>query len=163
MPHDYDVCLSFAGEERPYVEQVAKLLSAQNIRVFYDGYEEAGLWGKDLYKHLDNIYRERARFCVIFASKAYREKVWTKHELASAQARALSANEEYVLPARFDDTEIPGLNPNIGYSDLRSHTPQQVAGLVKNKLGEVSSSGSAIVRPSPESQIDLPSLPRVRP
>jgi len=136
MPQDYDVCLSFAGEQRSYVEQVANVLAASNVRVFYDGYEPAGLWGKNLHKHLDDVYRNRARFCVIFASKEYGRKVWTKHELASAQARALRANTEYVLPARFDDTEIPGLNPDIGYLDLRSRTPNELAELILKKLND---------------------------
>jgi hypothetical protein len=66
------------------------------------------LWGKDLYEHLDWIYQKAARYCVLFASEAYANKVWTTHERRSAQARALQSNQEYVLPVRFDDTEIPG-------------------------------------------------------
>ncbi len=50
---DYDVALSFAGEDRNYVEQVAQILHQLDLRVFYDRYEEANLWGKDLYVHLD--------------------------------------------------------------------------------------------------------------
>ncbi len=49
---DYDVTLSFAGEDRPYVEQVAHSLRELGIKVFYDKYYEADLWGKNLYTHL---------------------------------------------------------------------------------------------------------------
>ena len=83
---EYDVCLSFAGEDRPYVDRVAAKLRDLGVRVFYDGYEEAELWGKNLYQHLGDVYRKRARFCVIFASEAYARKLWTKHELEQAQA-----------------------------------------------------------------------------
>ena len=31
------------------------------MRVFYDEYERAELWGKDLYSHLDEVYRRSAR------------------------------------------------------------------------------------------------------
>src|SRR5689334_15561742 len=55
---EYDVCLSFAGEQREYVEDVAARLRASGVRVFYDDYEKASLWGKDLYEHLDWIYRK---------------------------------------------------------------------------------------------------------
>ncbi len=134
ISRDYDVCLSFAGEDRPYVEQVARMLNERGVRVFYDGYEQADLWGKDLYQHLGEVYRNRARFCVIFASEAYSKKVWTRHELANAQARALRENTEYVLPARFDNTEIPGLNPDVGYLDLGSLTPRDLAGFIIEKL-----------------------------
>ena len=40
MRHDYDVALSFAGEQRDYVEQVAVILRANSFSVFYDGFEE---------------------------------------------------------------------------------------------------------------------------
>ena len=130
----YDVCLSFAGEDRVYVAAVADALLVQKFRVFYDGYEEATLWGKDLYQHLDDVYRNKARFCVLFISSAYVSKNWTIHELASAQARALTENREYILPARFDDTEIPGLRPTTAYLDLRNKTPQMVASTIATKL-----------------------------
>lgn len=44
----YDVALSFAGEERPYVEAVADALRNAGVKVFYDDYEKVTLWGKDL-------------------------------------------------------------------------------------------------------------------
>src|SRR5207248_2119071 len=59
---DYDVALSFAGEDRAYVEEVARALSAAGVKVFYDKLEEADLWGKNLYTHLSDVYRKRARF-----------------------------------------------------------------------------------------------------
>jgi hypothetical protein len=64
---EYDVCLSFAGEQRDYVEQVASRLRQEGIRVFYDGYEQVSLWGKDLYEHLDWAYRRAARYCEDYA------------------------------------------------------------------------------------------------
>jgi hypothetical protein len=54
---EYDFCLSFAGEQRAYVEEVASELKSRGIRVFFDDYEKAELWGKDLYAHLDEVYR----------------------------------------------------------------------------------------------------------
>ena len=50
----YHVALSFAGEDRTYVEKVALQLQAEGVDVFYDKFEEADLWGKDLYTHLSN-------------------------------------------------------------------------------------------------------------
>lgn len=58
--------------------------------------------------HLDEVYRKKSGFCVMFISKHYALKAWTNHERASAQARAFTENQKYVLPARLDDTEIPG-------------------------------------------------------
>lgn len=133
--YEYDVALSFAGEDRDYVEVVADQLRLRGVRVFYDLYEQANLWGKDLYEHLDYVYRRAARYCLLFASTAYADKVWTRHERRSAQARAIEENREYVLPVKFDDTEIPGVLPTVGYVDARSTTAVQLADLISQKLG----------------------------
>ena len=131
----YDVALSFAGEQRPYVEKVAAALRRRGHRPFYDDYEKAALWGKDLYEHLDWVYQKGARYCVLFASEDYARKVWTTHERRSAQARALGSAPEYVLPVRFDDTEIPGLRPTVTYVDGRTTSPAALAKLIVEKLG----------------------------
>ena len=65
----YDVCLSFAGEDREYVERVAAALRALDIRVFYDAYEEAELWGKDLVQRLAAIFETEGTYCIVFVSR----------------------------------------------------------------------------------------------
>lgn len=132
---EYDVALSFAGEQRDYVEAVAARLRDAGVRVFYDAYEKVELWGKDLYEHLDYVYQRAARFCVIFASDDYSRKMWTTHERKSAQARAIEANAEYILPARFDDTEIPGVRETVGHLSLADLSPEDLAALIVEKLG----------------------------
>ena len=135
MEYEYDVALSFAGEERDYVEKVAEFLSEYEVKFFYDDYDEIDLWGKDLYAHLDEIYRKKAKYCVMFLSQHYAAKAWPNHERASAQARALAQKEEYILPARFDDTEVPGIRPTVKYIDLRNKTPREFADIILSKLG----------------------------
>ncbi|MGH1404141.1 MAG: toll/interleukin-1 receptor domain-containing protein [Alphaproteobacteria bacterium] len=132
--YEYDVALSFAGEDREYVEEVAGQLKASEVKVFYDKFEEVGLWGKDLYVHLDEVYRKKARYCVMFLSKHYAEKLWTNHERESAQARAFEDSESYVLPARFDDTEIPGIRPTTGYLPIANMEPKELAARIIDKL-----------------------------
>lgn len=134
MTAKYDVALSFAGEDRAYVEQVAESLRTLGIRVFYDVYEEAVLWGKDLYVHLREVYQCHSRFTVMFISKHYAAKLWTSHERQSAQARAFGESREYILPARFDDSEVPGLPPTVGYIDLRKKSPLELSTLIVEKL-----------------------------
>lgn len=134
-PKQYDVVLSFAGEDREYVERVAEFLEVNGVVAFYDKYEEVTLWGKDLAEHFEGIYRKQGRFCIMFISRHYADKVWTRHERKSALARALEERVEYVLPARFDNTEIPGLRPTVGYLDLRKLTPEQLGERILQKLG----------------------------
>lgn len=132
---EFDVCLSFAGAQREYVRQVADILHDRGIAVFFDEYQEAKMWGKDLYEHLAEVYGEKARYCILFASKEYADSAWPSHERQNAQARALQDKTEYILPARFDDTKIPGLRPTIAYIDLTRKSPEQLADLFVKKSG----------------------------
>lgn len=139
------MCLSFAGEQREYVDQVASFLVSAGVRVFYDRYEAADLWGEDLIAHFDNIYRKCAKFCVMFVSVDYAQKVWTTYERHSAQARAIHSTSAYILPVRFDDTEIPGLLETLGFLNANDLTPEQIAHFVVAKLD--GPKGLATVRP----------------
>jgi len=131
----YHVALSFAGEDRKYVEKVAKRLLVKGVKVFYDKFEDTMLWGKDLYAYFSDVYQNQAFFTVMFISEAYKEKLWTNHERKSAQARAFSENKEYILPATFDITvEVPGVLKTTGYLDLSKLTPQQFADKIIDKL-----------------------------
>ena len=103
--YEYDVALSFAGEDRHHAERLANLLKSGGYRVFYDKYEQATLWGKNLYDHLSSIYKDKARYCVMFLSKHYGQKLWPNHERQSAQARAFEENQEYILPIRLCSVE----------------------------------------------------------
>ena len=130
----YDVGLSFAGEQREYVSDVASELEARGIHVFYDDFEQGTLWGKDLYEYLSDVYQHMCDYCVIFASAEYAAKVWTNRERKSAQARAIEESREYILPARFDNTPIPGLLPTVHYIDLTIVSPGELCDLIEEKL-----------------------------
>ncbi|GLY55244.1 TIR domain-containing protein [Lentzea sp. NBRC 102530] len=132
----YDVCLSFAGEDRPYVDQVARHLTELGVSRFYDTDEQADLWGKNLVEHLTEIYRNDSRFCVMFISEHYARKMWTKHERQAAFDRALVSDTEYVLPVRFDDTEIPALRTGTGYLDISNRSPRELAEMIAQKVGK---------------------------
>ena len=64
---EYDVALSFAGEDREFVEACAEILRSLNVNVFYDNYEKEILLGKNLYSYLADIYQNRARSETILA------------------------------------------------------------------------------------------------
>ena len=133
---EFDVALSFAGEDRPYAEELAKLLEAEGYSVFYDEFQQDKLWGKDLYQYLSKVYRDKARYCVMFLSEHYARKMWTKHELQSAQARAFEESQEYILPIRLDNTEISGILSTVGYLDLREMEIEQVYEVLSKKLSD---------------------------
>ncbi len=134
----YDVALSFAGEQRNYVEQVSKILEKNyGLKVFYDKSEKEKLWGSNLLDELYKVYSKQAKYVIIFVSKEYKKKIWTNHERQATQEKALKLkNKDYILPVRFDKTQIPGLPDTIGYLDARQNSPYQVALEFAKKIGK---------------------------
>ena len=52
----------------------------------------------------------------MLVSQDYVRRMWTIHERAAAQERALrERGNAYILPIRLDDTSVPGLSGNIAY------------------------------------------------
>jgi len=138
----WDVALSFAGAQRPYVEQVASALKARGMRCFYDADEQIELWGKYLAEELPAIYAEQAAAVVVFVSAEYAARDWTRLERRAALNRAVRERREYVLPARFDETPLPGLLSDMVAVDLRGRTPQQFAAMIADKLARLAISTS---------------------
>lgn len=134
MKHEFEIALSFAGEDRAYVDEVATLLQKEGIKIFYDLFEEASLWGKNLYDYLSEIYQNKAKFTIMFISEYYARKLWTNHERQAMQARAFQESQEYILPARFDETQIPGVLLTVGYISLKSKSPSDFVETIKKKL-----------------------------
>ena len=131
---EFEIALSFAGEDREYVDQVANLLRSSGVKLFYDLFEEENLWGKNLYDYLTDIYMNKAHYTIMFISKNYAKKVWANHERESMQATAFQESQEYILPARFDDTPIPGVLPTTGYIDISTKSPERFVKIIHKKL-----------------------------
>lgn len=145
--YEFDVALSFAGEDREYVEEISEQLKAAGMRVFYDTNYQADMWGEDLVEYLDQVYRVKARYAIIFVSRHYAEKMWPRHERRSALARALEQGTAYVLPVRLDDTPLDGLRPTIGYIDARRVGQEGIVSTALNKIiGSPAAEPSAINR-----------------
>jgi TIR domain len=140
----WDVALSFAGTERDYVGQVAQALKAQGVRCFYDADEKVRLWGTYLAEELPRIYTRESAAVVVFVSADYAGRDWTRLERRAAFSQAVIQAGVYVLPARFDDSELPGLLPDVVTADLRGYTPEQFADLVVAKLADLGISPSLL-------------------
>lgn len=134
MKYYYDVVLSFAGEDREYVEECADILTALGIKVFYDSYEQDVLWGKDLYTFLADIYSNKARYAIVFISQHYVKKCWTKHEFKFINERMFNSETEYLLPVFLDDTKLCGIPETQEY--LTNKTPYEVAVMFAKKINK---------------------------
>lgn len=147
---DYQVALSFAGEQRDYVDEVARHLAARSIALFYDGFEQSKLWGQDGVEAFHGIYAERATYVVMFISKEYATKPWTRLERRSALSRMLKTESEYILPVRFDDTQIPGLPDTVFYLKAADFSPAELCARIAQKLGIRAFDGKASDVPPPQ-------------
>lgn len=143
----FQVALSFAGEQRGYVQRVASALAALSIHYFYDEEQKIPLWGKNQVEELQRIYKDDAYAVVMFISSDYARKSWPIHERRSALSRAVRERREYVLPLRFDDTPLPGFDPDVSYLKAEDFSPEDLAAAIAQKL--VTLGGSIPAAPGP--------------
>lgn len=118
--YEYDVAVSFAGEDRVRVTALVTALEARGIEVFYDFNESARLWGKDLELELAQIYAQEARFMVLCLSSNYPVKDWTRFELEIGKRASKKRPSEYLLPLHLssDIPGIVGLNDTVGFQRM---------------------------------------------
>lgn len=140
--YKYDVALSFASEQRDYVKQIADELSVLGIKVFYDNNQQVDLWGKNLFRYLEKIYFEDSYYCVMFISKEYKQKYWTRYESEILEERNFYQYENLnfqhrILPVRFDDTQIPGIRASLGCLSAQEISPKTLAQMISQKIYEI--------------------------
>lgn len=109
---DYDVALSYAGEDIETVRSVYRGLQGAGVNSFFDRPNSAELWGEDLEDRFEDIYKTRSRFVIVFSSRHYRRKDWPRFELQAAKNGQESRKKTVILPVRLDDTPIVGIKPS---------------------------------------------------
>jgi len=78
----FDIALSFPGEHRDYVEDVAGHLVPlfNKDRILYDKYYEAEFARPDLDVYLPGLYRTQSELIVLFLCPEYAAKCWCRLE-----------------------------------------------------------------------------------
>jgi hypothetical protein len=139
--YDFDVAVTFAGEDRAYVEHVVQAIKKSGLSVFYDEDAKVEMWGEDLTEYFADVYERRARYAVMFVSVHYAAKVWTRLERRSVLLRALESDKVYLLPVRLDSTNLPGLRSSVGYLNAHTEGTAGVADAIVAKLGKTTADG----------------------
>jgi TIR domain len=150
----FRVALSYAGEQRPFVSQVAERLAAVlgRDRVFYDEFYAAGMARPDSDLYLQQAYRDSGLF-VAFLSADYVRKDWTGLEWRVVRDLIKKKSSDQVMLFKFDDTPVPGLLEIDHAYDVRGHTPAQIANLILERLGlPVGTKGTARENPRPKTR-----------
>lgn len=140
--HDFDVAVTFAGEDRVFVDAVVNLVKDAGFSVFYDEDAKVEMWGEDLTEYFPDVYERRARFAVMFISASYAAKPWTRLERRSVLLKALQSDTAYLLPVRLDSTPLPGVRGSIAYLDGIAEGPAGVATAITGKLGGPTNGGT---------------------
>jgi hypothetical protein len=143
MSNRFSVALSFPGEDREFVQQVAQALAhaLTRERVFYDTWYEAELLGTGGDLKLQAMYKQ-ADLVVPFFSKHY-EKPWCSVEWdVIREILLLRRKDDAVIPVHLDDTKVPGWSEvNFGIR-LRGRSPKLIADVILQALAKRSPLGT---------------------
>lgn len=133
--HSFDVGLSFPGEVRGIVEEVARNLEhliGPNA-YFYDANYVAQLARPSLDTFLQDIYRNRSKLIVVFISADYQNKNWCGVEFRAIRDIIAEREHQRIMFIRTDDGAVEGVFDTDGYVDARIFTPEQIAGFIKER------------------------------
>jgi tetratricopeptide (TPR) repeat protein len=152
----FSIALSFPGEHRAFVEQVAAALSSQigKERVLYDMYYEAEFARPNLDTHLQSLYHDDSELIAVFLCEDYERKEWCGLEWRAIRDLIKKRQASSVMPLRFDTIEIPGLFSTDGYVWIDSRSPLEIAAIILKRL-EINANSITVSLPAPVS----PALP----
>lgn len=108
--YEYDIALSFAGENRDLAKHIATQLEDLDVQVFYDESFEANFLGKAWTKKFKEIFADESRYVVVLLDKYHSEKIWPTFEREHFAPRVA---DEHVIPIYLDDTKFVGIPADI--------------------------------------------------
>jgi hypothetical protein len=132
----FKVALSFPGEKRDYVKEVAKELKKRlpKASVFYDGDFTAQLARPNLDTLLQKIYGNNSDLVVVFLCSEYEKKQWCGLEWRAIREIIKGKGDHSLMLLRFDDAVVPGSFSLDGYIDLNKYSPLQTAGFILERV-----------------------------
>src|ERR1700744_6555295 len=125
MSKRFRIALSFAGEKREFVAQVAEILAERlgKEKVLSDKYHAAEFARPDLALYLPAFYHEQSDLVVAVLCKDYDTKQWTGLEWKAIYGLHMQRQSKEVMLCRFDRAEGEGLFGLAGFIELEEHTP----------------------------------------
>jgi len=132
----FRVALSFPGERREFVQQVADCLAGRlgRSQILYDGYNEAEFARPNLDTHLQRLYHDESELIAVFLCADYEHKEWCGLEWRAIRDLIKRRRADSVMPLRFDNTEIPGLFSTDGYAWIGNRPADEIAKLILQRL-----------------------------
>jgi tetratricopeptide (TPR) repeat protein len=164
----FDVALSFPGEQRQFVEQVAAHLASTfgERRVLYDQYHDAELARLDLDVYLPHLYREQAELILVFLCAEYAQKHWCRLEWRHVRQLISTADAGRIMLVSFgnpgDLTEL-GILPGDGYLDIGTRSAEAIAEKIRERLRVNQGITAPAVGATPATPCDISRIDRYAP
>ncbi|OHX35213.1 hypothetical protein BJL95_01320 [Methylomonas sp. LWB] len=121
--HRFSIALSFPGEHRTFVKQVADILAEKfgEDGVLYDDYHDAEFARPDLDVYLPNLYRTESELIVLFLCPVYPQKRWCRLEWRHIRQLIATLDSDRVFFLSFGnpgDLSEFGIISGDGYIDI---------------------------------------------
>ncbi len=107
---EFDVAISFAGENRDLAKYIANQLLSLDVQVFYDENFETNYLGKTWSKEFARIFGSASRYVVCLLDAHHQEKIWPTFE---REVFAPRVQRGEVIPIYLDDTPVVGMPKDI--------------------------------------------------
>ena len=134
--HSFEVALSFPGEIRSLVEQIALELERRigPNSYFYDNNYVSQLARPALDTLLQDIYRNRAKLVVVFLSGDYQKKDWCGIEFRAIKEIIMERDHLKIMFIRTDDGSVDGVFKTDGYVDARRFEAAELAAFIHERV-----------------------------
>lgn len=132
----FKVALSFPGEQRAYVGEVAEELKRRLPpgSVFCDRDFTSQLARPHLDTLLQRVYLSGADLVVVFVSSDYERKSWCGLEWRAIRDIIKNKSDHAVMFMRFDDSALSGTFSVDGFVDLREWSPLDAARFIIERV-----------------------------
>lgn len=133
--HSFEVALSFPGEVRSLVEQIALELERRigPNSYFYDDNYVSQLARPSLDTLLQDIYLNRSKLIVVFLGSDYHKKDWCGIEFRAIKEIIMERDHKRIMFIRTDDGSVDGVFKTDGYVDARRFSPADLAGFIHER------------------------------
>lgn len=106
IDYEWEVALSFAGENRELAAYLDDKLTLLDVPVFYDANYEANYLGKTWSAQFKEIFGEKSRYVICILDKHHAQKIWPTFEREIFIPRVASGT---VIPIFLDETKFVGI------------------------------------------------------
>ena len=132
----FRIALSFAGEKRDFVHDVAVILA--NLfgeeKILYDKFHEAEFAQHRLAIDLPDLYNKKSDLVIAILCARYSKKKWTGMEWTGIHSLFMKHATKRVMLARYGHSTIKGLFEGAGFVELDNKTPEDFAKLILERL-----------------------------